>query len=67
MSAESQHREDTRPDLDQAQLRELAVAAGVDPRTILNVYRGKAVRGMAGRRAREVLIERGLLTDGGAP
>jgi hypothetical protein len=67
MSAASQHRDDTRTEPDQAMLRELAVKAGVDPRTILNVLRGKAVRGMPGRRAREVLVERGLLpADGGA-
>jgi hypothetical protein len=38
----------------------------VDPRTIDRVMRGDDVRGMAGHRARRLLIEEGLLTDRGA-
>lgn len=47
--------------LDYAKARELAVRAQVDPRTILAVFRGDTVRGMAGRRARRVLVDAGYL------
>lgn len=43
--------------------RKLAVEASVDPRTILAVLDGRQVRGMAGERARKVLVEAGLLKD----
>lgn len=46
---------------DAATIRELAVRADVDPRTIAKELRGVPARGMAGRRAREVLIEAGLI------
>jgi hypothetical protein len=48
--------------LDYSKARELAVKAQVDPRSILVVYRGGRVRGMAGHRAREALIAAGFLT-----
>ena len=43
--------------------RTLAVKASVDPRTLEKVLRGERVAGLAGDRARKVLIEAGLLTD----
>ncbi len=42
-------------------LRRLAVAAEVDPRTLRKLLRGAEVKGMAGRRARQVLADAGLL------
>jgi hypothetical protein len=48
-------------ELDAEQLRELALAAHVDPRTLKKILEGRPVRGMAGARARRALIERGLL------
>lgn len=48
---------------DSAALRELAVRADVDPRTIKRVLEGAAVRGMPGRRARRVLEEAGYLLN----
>ena len=52
--------------LDAGTARKLAVEASCDPRTIVRVHRGEDVRGIAGQRAREVLIKHGLLspTDG---
>jgi hypothetical protein len=52
--------------IDRATLRALAVAADVDPRSIiaeLRAERGERphVRGMAGHRARRVLAERGFV------
>lgn len=47
--------------VDYPRARELAVAASVDPRTILKVARGELVKGMPGRRAEKVLREAGLL------
>jgi len=47
--------------LDKFTIRELAVKASVDPRTIEKVYRGQPVRGMPSRRARAVLEAAGLL------
>jgi hypothetical protein len=47
--------------LDKATLRELAVLASCDPRTIQRVVRGEPVRGMAGHRALKILKERGLV------
>lgn len=41
--------------LDSSQLREVAVKAGVDPRTVRRVIEGKPVRGLTGRRIRRVL------------
>lgn len=45
--------------LDSATLRRLAVRASCDPRTITAVASGREVRGMAGERARRVLVEAG--------
>jgi hypothetical protein len=50
-----------KPRIREAHLRELAVRASCDPRTIEKAFRGKPVRGMAGHRARAVLKEDGLL------
>ena len=47
--------------LDAGTARKLAVEASVDPRTILRAFRGEAVRGIAGDRARDVLIKHGFL------
>ena len=47
--------------LDAATARTLAVEASCDPRTIIRVFRGEQVRGMAGDRARAVLLAHGLL------
>ncbi len=41
--------------------RRFAVEASCDPRTIDKVLRGEPVRGLAGHRARAVLIAAGLL------
>lgn len=41
--------------------RMLAVQAQVDPRTLEKLLRGEDVAGMAGDRARNVLIQAGLL------
>ena len=46
---------------DAAIIREIAVVAQVDPRTIRRVLAGASVRGMAGRRARAALVEAGYL------
>lgn len=46
--------------LDKATLRELAVKASCDPRTIEKVIRGEPVRGMARRRARAALVKAGV-------
>lgn len=51
----------TAPVLDYATMRELAVKASVDPRTIGKVARGEKVRGMGGQRAARVLRAAGLL------
>jgi hypothetical protein len=57
-----------KPKIREAHLRELAVRASVDPRTIEKAFRGRSVRGMAGHRARAVLKEDGLLpVDDPAP
>lgn len=52
-----------KPKIREAHLRELAVRASVDPRTIEKAFRGHAVRGMAGHRARAVLKADGLLAE----
>ncbi len=44
----------------EATRRRLAVKAWVDPRTLDKVLAGKAVRGMAGHRARAVLEAEGV-------
>jgi len=44
-----------------ATLRRLAVEAQVDPRTIDRVVKGLPVRGLAGERARKVLIAAGII------
>ena len=49
--------------LDAGTVRELAVAAECDPRTIERAYAGMPVRGLAGKRARRALREAGLLQD----
>jgi len=48
--------------LEYAQLRELAVRASCDPRTVSKVLRGEKVRGMPAHRALKVLKRAGLLT-----
>ncbi|MBI4021158.1 MAG: hypothetical protein HY369_02860 [Candidatus Aenigmarchaeota archaeon] len=50
---------DTPPRIPTATLRQLAVSAGVDPRTIRAVAEGRPVRGMAGERARVALLTAG--------
>jgi hypothetical protein len=47
--------------IDASTLRRLAVQASCDPRTIAAVAQGRAVRGLAGERARAALIAEGLL------
>ena len=54
-----------RPELDECTRRKLAVQADCDPRTISKVYRGGHVRGLAGHRARAVLVAAGLLPQPG--
>jgi hypothetical protein len=49
--------------VDEATLRQLAVKADVDPRSLKKLLAGKTVRGMAGRRAALVLRQAGLLGD----
>jgi len=50
-----------KPPLDACTLRELAVLAEADPRTIVRVLRGEHARGLAlDRRIRRVLAERGF-------
>ena len=46
---------------DASTLRELAVRGGVDPRTLRKLMAGKPVRGMAGRRAANALVQAGYL------
>lgn len=46
---------------DAGTVRALAVQADVDPRTIMKELKGERTRGMAGRRARAVLVEAGLI------
>jgi hypothetical protein len=48
--------------LDASTARRLAVEASCDPRSLQRVLDGEEVRGLAGERAREVLIKHGLLT-----
>lgn len=43
--------------------RMLAVKASVDPRTLVKLLRGDPVVGLAGDRARKVLVEEGLLKE----
>lgn len=50
-----------RPPLDAATVRQIAVLASVDPRTVLRALRGEPVRGMPGHRIRAVLQAEGLL------
>lgn len=52
--------------IDEATARRLSVKAGCDPRTLRKVLRGQPVRGMSGQRARDVLVEEGLLSRSGA-
>ncbi|KYF87532.1 hypothetical protein BE17_07250 [Sorangium cellulosum] len=59
MKRETRAQEPTQ--VDWPTLRQLAVKADVDPRTIAKVLRSEDVRGMAGHRARRALIEAGLL------
>lgn len=49
--------------LDTATVRWLAVEAGVDPKTIIKVSKGRPVRGMPGHRARAALQALGLLAS----
>lgn len=50
-----------RGSLSWATLRELAVEATCDPRTIKKVFAGEEVKGGAGERARRALIAHGYL------
>lgn len=45
-------------------VRQLAVEANVDPRTIVRVLRGEEVKGNAGDRARAACVKAGLLEEG---
>jgi hypothetical protein len=47
--------------LDAATARKFAVEASCDPRTLRRILDGEAVRGLAGERARKVLVKHGLL------
>ena len=51
--------------IDAGLLRQLAVEAQVDPRTIRRAYRGESVKGMSGERARAVLRLHGLTAEDG--
>lgn len=53
--------EDARKRLDAATTREVAVEAECDPRTVQVVYAGAEPKSYAAKRARRVLIARGLL------
>lgn len=53
-----------RPGVDAATLRELAVAASCDPRTIARVLAGADVKGVVRARIERVLRERGLRPPG---
>jgi hypothetical protein len=53
--------------LDAATVRKLAVRASVDPRTIMKVFKGNAVKGDAGNRARAVLLADGFIAEDGKP
>ena len=46
--------------LDKSRIRELAVRASCDPRSIEKLLRGEDVRGMAGHRARAALRAAGV-------
>jgi predicted transcriptional regulator len=46
--------------LDAATLREIAVEASSDPRTVLKIARGERVRGLAAKRIYVVLARRGI-------
>lgn len=52
---------------DAALLRQLAVSASVDPRTVAKALRGERVRGMAGRRVNRALAAAGLLPASPSP
>lgn len=41
-------------------IREAAAKKGVDPRSVVKLLNGGAVRGLAGERAREALVELGV-------
>lgn len=56
-----EHARDSRACIDAGVLRRLAADGDVDPRSLLKLLRGEAVKGMAGRRARKVLMAAGLL------
>jgi hypothetical protein len=51
----------TRSRLPASAIRELAVAASADPRSVQRVLRGESVRGMADDRIRRVLAERAIV------
>ncbi len=53
--------------LDAATGRRLAVEASCDTRTIIRALRGEKVRGLAGYRAREVLVRHGLIQAAECP
>lgn len=47
-------------------LRRLAVLGSVDPRTLVRVLSGQDVRGMAGERAKRVLLAEGYIAPSSA-
>ncbi|WP_437983727.1 hypothetical protein [Sorangium sp. So ce117] len=49
--------------VDTATLRQLAVKAEADPRTVAKMLRNEVVRGVAGQRVRRTLIEAGLIKE----
>lgn len=53
------------PRIGTALLRELAVQAHADPRTVRKVIAGSPVRGDVERRVRRVLIAEGIIGQGG--
>lgn len=68
MATRSDHQPST-PKIPMSLRRKLSVAAGVDPRTIVQAYAAaldpsvSPPRGMAGERAMRALVEAGLLPD----
>ncbi len=53
--------------LDAATARRLAVEASCDTRTVIRALRGEHIRGLAGYRAREVLVRHGLIPPSERP
>lgn len=61
MSTTPRHRRAARSVISTGKARSLAAKASVDPRTLDALLEGREVRGLAGERARQVLIEAGYL------